>query len=151
MTRPRITIATLMALVLTIGFGFAALRNANDFWASATFNVAIIMILGASLAALARKGAARMTWAGFAAFGWAYLLLSVLPPRAVGFFGFGPIRWPDLLINSAMSYLYPYLEPRSGFGEVHDQVTHSLQLILFGLVGAVVGRLVAVKDDRPSP
>jgi hypothetical protein len=151
MRRPRVTIAALMALVLTIAFGLAALRNADDFWASATFTVAIITIVGASLGALARNGAARMTWAGFAAFGWAYLLLSVLPPRAVGVFGFGPIPWPDLLINSAMSYLYPYLVPQGGFDEVDDQVAHSLQLILFSLVGAVVGRLVAVKGDRPDP
>jgi len=148
MRRPRVTIAALMAVVLTVALGFAALRNANDFWASATFTVAIVMIVGASPGALAREGAARMTWAGFAAFGWTYLLLSVLPPRPVGVFGFRPVQWPDLLINSEMSYLYSYFEPRGGFLEVHNQVIHSLQLILFGLVGAVVGRLVAVKDDR---
>jgi hypothetical protein len=150
MTRPRLTIAQLMAIVLYLGFGFAAVRNANAFWASTTFGVAIMMILGASLGAFPRTGKARMTWAGFALFGWAYLLLGALPPRQVGLFGFGPVRWPDPLIT-AMSYLYPYLAPPSGFDHVHDQVIYSLQIILFGLVGAIVGRLVAVKDERPNP
>jgi hypothetical protein len=151
MNRLRFTIAGLMGIVLFVAVGFAALRNANAFWASGTYSVAIMMILVASLGAFARKGKARMTWAGFALFGWAYHLLSALPMRAVGVFGDEPIRWPDLPMALAMSYLYPYIEPPSGFLVEHDQVIYSLQLILFSLVGTVVGRLVAVKDDQPIP
>jgi len=40
MNRFRFTLAQLMAIVLFIGFGFAALRNANALWASATFSLA---------------------------------------------------------------------------------------------------------------
>ena len=36
MFRPRITIAGLMAIVLYVAFGFAALSNAIHFWADAT-------------------------------------------------------------------------------------------------------------------
>jgi hypothetical protein len=151
MSRLRLTIGQTMAVVAYVAFGFAALRNADAFWANATFSVAVIMTLGASLGAFPRNGKTRMTWAGFAVFGWAYLLLSVLPPRADGLFGFGPVPWPDLPMAFAMSYLYPYIQPPSGFQPEHDQVLYSLQLILFSLVGAVVGRLVAVKGDRPNP
>lgn len=151
MSRLRLTIGQSMAVVAYLAFGFAAIRNANAFWASATFSVAVIMTLGASLGSLPRKGKTRMTWAGFAVFGWAYLLLGLLPPRAEGLFGSGPVPWPELPMSFAMSYLYPYIEPPSGFQPEHDQVIYSLQLILFSLVGAVVGHLVAVKDDRPNP
>ena len=48
MTRPRLTIAQLMTVILLVGFGFAALRNADDFWASATYTLAIISILAAT-------------------------------------------------------------------------------------------------------
>ena len=149
--RPRFNVGQLMGIVLYLGLGFAALRSASDFWASATFGVAIVMVLGASLGAAARRGVARMTWAGFALFGWAYLLLSVLPPRRDNFFGFGPIPWPYPLMRSLISQVAPYIRPPSGFDYVHDQVIYSLQLILFGLVGAVVGRVVAVKDEQPNP
>jgi hypothetical protein len=44
MTRPRLTIAQSMAIVLFLGFGFAALRNADAFWASVTFSLAIISV-----------------------------------------------------------------------------------------------------------
>ena len=40
MSRLRFTIAQAMALVIFVGFGFAALRNAEEFWASATYTVA---------------------------------------------------------------------------------------------------------------
>jgi hypothetical protein len=55
MTRLHFTLAQLMAIVLYLGFGFAALRNADDFWASATFTVAIISISTALVGAIARK------------------------------------------------------------------------------------------------
>ena len=82
MTRPRLTIAQLMTLILFVGLGFAALRNANPYWASGTLTLAIISILVALLGAFARTGKARMTWTGFAIFGWAYLLIDLLPARS---------------------------------------------------------------------
>ena len=83
MTRPRLTIAQLMTLILLVGFGFAALRNANEFWASATYTIAIISILAALLFALANNGKARMISVGFAVFGWAYLLIDLVPDRSI--------------------------------------------------------------------
>ena len=44
MSRPRFTIAQSMAFVIYVAFGFAALRNANALWASATFKLAVIMV-----------------------------------------------------------------------------------------------------------
>jgi hypothetical protein len=41
MTRLRLTIAQLMTFIFFVGFGFAALRNANQLWASATFREAV--------------------------------------------------------------------------------------------------------------
>jgi hypothetical protein len=69
MRRLRFTIAQLMAIVIFIGFGFAALRNADEFSASATYTRAITLITAAPIGAFARKGKARATWASFGAFG----------------------------------------------------------------------------------
>ncbi len=154
MTRPRLTIGQLMTLILLIGFGFAALRNANEFWASAMHTLAIISILAALLFAFPRTGKARMPWAGFAVFGWAYLLIDLLPDRSLGSLGGGPIPWPSLVIELGTAILQPYIHPLAP--GTHDwveyeQVSHSLGIILFGLVGAVIGRIVAPRDDRPNP
>jgi hypothetical protein len=51
MTRLRFNLAQLMAVVFCLGFGFAALRSADDFWASVTYTVAIIMIAAAPVGA----------------------------------------------------------------------------------------------------
>jgi hypothetical protein len=67
MTRLRFTLAQLLAILLYLGFGFAALRNADEFWASAAYTLAIILIAAALVGALARKGGARTTWIGFGA------------------------------------------------------------------------------------
>jgi hypothetical protein len=154
MTRSRFTIAQLMTLILVVGVGFAALRNANQLWASATYTIAIISILAALLFAFANKGTARMTSAGFAVFGWAYLFIDLLPDRSVGSLGAGPIQWPLLMIESGAAHLQPYihpLNPATNDWVQYEQVSHSFGIILFGLVGAVIGRLVAPRDDQPNP
>ena len=72
MTRLRFTLAQLMAAVIFIGLGFAALRSASLLWASAVFTLTVAVLSAAILGAMARRGRARMTWAGFALFGWIY-------------------------------------------------------------------------------
>jgi hypothetical protein len=148
MTRLRFTLAQLMATVLFIGFAFAALRNADAFWAKATYTLALVMISAAPLTALTRKGRARVAWAGFAVFGWTRLLVGALPHFRDFVFGFGPITSPGSLAELAYEYLLGYLAPSRGLGPEDAQVFCSLETILFGLAGAVLGSLLAVKDER---
>ena len=44
----------------------------------------------------------------------------------------------------------PYLSTPLGIAIEHMQTYYSLEIILFGLVGAVLGPLLAVKDERPN-
>jgi hypothetical protein len=161
MTRLRLTLAQLMGIVLYLGFGFAALRNADEFWGSASYTLAITLLAGSLVGALARSGRARTPWVGFTVFGWTYLFIVHLPawePGAGGL-GFGPIWKPPLLIEWATARLQPYLRPlppRMGGGAAgnslmhYEQVSQSLDIILSGLVGAVLGRLLAAQDERPD-
>ena len=159
MTRLRISLAQSMAIVLYLGFGFAALRNASEFWASATYTLAIVLIAAALVGAFARSGRARTPWVGFAVFGWTYLLIVHLPEWGFGGLGFGPIRKPHLLIELGTARLQPFIKPSDpgGLGGYrinlmhYEQVSQSLGIILFGLVGAVLGRLLAWKGERPNP
>src|SRR3954452_9635550 len=73
MTRPRFSLAQSMAIVLLIGVGIAALQSASVLWASAVFTLTVAVLSAAILGAMARRGRTRITWAGFALFGWIYL------------------------------------------------------------------------------
>jgi hypothetical protein len=137
-----------MAFVIFIGFGFAALRNANEIWASATFTLAFFMITMAPLGALVRRGTARMAWSGFGIFGWARLLIDAFPHPDFTLFGAMPS--PGLLTDRVFDYLLRYLSTPGGLDNYPAQVCHSLQIILFGLLGTVLGRLMALNDERPS-
>src|SRR4051794_21182994 len=96
MTRLRLTLAQLMAVVLCVGLVLAALRNAEAILASAIYTLAFLALSVAPLNALARKGRTRMAWAGFAVFGWARLSVN-------------QIQLPPLLTEWGCAYFLPYL------------------------------------------
>jgi len=148
MHRLRFTLAQLMAVIIFIGFGFAAIRNANEIWASATYTLAVLMVSLATLGALARKGRARVMWAGFALFGWVRGLVGVLP--SIHTYQIGPIPAPELLTNRGFDFLREYLAMPRGVVWVPFQLGYSLDIILFGLIGCVAGRLLAAKDEPQS-
>jgi hypothetical protein len=149
MRRFRFTLAQLMAIVLVIGFGFAALRNANALWASATFSLAILTVSVAIAGACSRKEGARMPWAGFAVAGGLYLM-SWLSSSSTN----GPLYGtPDPLLYRLLYMLRPYINPETSSGSsyiAYTHISHSLETVLFGCIGAILGRLLAVKDDRPK-
>jgi hypothetical protein len=180
MIRYRFTIAQLMAIVFFIGLGFAALRSASHLRASAVFTLTVAVLSAAILGAMARRGRARMTWAGFALFGWIYLGTTFgpwadgngvkAPPyvtrwvldytaawlrdpnlRDTGVEGevlFSP--YPTWGIGAGMSGGRPPLVPPRDFRAFH-RIGHCLAAIMFGLVGAVSGRLLAKRDEQPNP
>jgi hypothetical protein len=159
MTRYRFTLAQLMAIVLYVGVGFAALRNADEFWASAAYTLAIILIAVALVGALTRSGKARTPWVGFAVLGWTYLLTIHLDWSIDSLDHFARTPKPPLLIEWGTARLQPYIKPLPlvivGGGpslilRPYEQVSQSLGIILFGLVGAALGRLIAGKDERPN-
>src|SRR6516165_9214735 len=105
MNRLRLTIANLMIVVLYVGLGFAALRNADEFWASATFTLAILAVSVAVVVAVARKGRARLTWLGFAVFGWASLLIWLSTSETIDHSMNGP---PVPVMTWGLRSLIPY-------------------------------------------
>ena len=152
MNRLRLTIANLMIVVLYVGLGFAALRNANEFWASATFTLAILAVSTAVVVAGARKGRARMTWLGFAVFGGASLLIWLSTCQTIDFSMNAP---PLPVMTWGLRSLIPHINPTVPMGSITWmrclQVCHSLEVILVGFVGAILGRFVAAQDERPDP
>lgn len=131
MSRFRFTLAQLMGVVIFIAFGFGALRHANDNWASASFGLAILTVSVALVGACYRKEGARVPWLGFATAGG----LSLLTWRGSP----GPL----------LLALQPYVNPQAQL-DAYRQISHSLDVILLGCLGAIIGRFLAPKDDRPD-
>jgi hypothetical protein len=84
MRRLRVPIAAVMLSILLIAVGLAALRDPSELWASALFTATILALLVSILGTVARRGAARMAFLGFALFGTSYLVLA-----------FGPWPWTN--------------------------------------------------------
>ena len=180
MTRLRFTLAQLMATVIFIGLGFAALRSASRLGASAVFTLTVAVLSAAILGAMARRGRARMTWAGFALFGWIYLG-TTFGPWADG----NGVTAPPYVTRWVLDYTAAWLRdpdlrghrcggrgavltvpdvghrrgderreaapvPPRDFRAFH-RIGHCLAAIMFGLLGAVLGRFIATEDDRPHP
>ncbi len=79
MTRPRVSIAGLMAVVLFCGIGIAAVRSASPLWAGVVVTATLGVMASAILGAIFRQGERRAFWVGFALFGWGYLTLAFGP------------------------------------------------------------------------
>ena len=82
MRRLKITIGGLMALIVAIAAGFAALHQQTRLWASIWFSATFISLTIAMLGALFRRGSARAFRTGFALCGGLYLILSLEIGRA---------------------------------------------------------------------
>jgi hypothetical protein len=96
----RVSVAGLMGVVLFCGAGFAALCAPSRLLASAMFS-AVLVILGL-VTALSRRGRGgpRPFWRGFAACGWAYLLVTCGP-------WFRTEVGPYLITTAVLDVAYP--------------------------------------------
>ncbi len=78
MNRYRLTIALLMAVMIPVALGLVALREATQFWVDIVFNLVVASLLLATYKAKCSRGTAGAYWTGFAAFGWAHLVLGLI-------------------------------------------------------------------------
>jgi hypothetical protein len=168
--RVRVTILVLMVIIGLVAVGLAALRNASTLWASSLFTLTVALSSAAILGSIACRGRARMTWAGFAVFGWVYLGIAFGAASASN--GCTP---PPLLTKALLDLIQhdafggviqaidtgspgegfdPTMQPAAGMvvDLVHvRRIGHTLGAILFGLTGSALGRIFTAKDDRSGP
>ena len=173
----RISIGGVLGFVAVFAIGLAALANATDFWAGATF-ILMIGMLFASVLGLFLRGWRNGSWLGFALFGWGYLLLGIVP--ALGPYAhqrqfsddasswifskskLPPVSPPQVLITKARRQVVPEVldyenakrqfQHRSANAEL---IGHWLSTLLFAGVGAVLGVFLApgrrANDAAPPP
>src|SRR5262245_46171736 len=103
MSRPRISLAGLMALVLFVAVGIAALRNSSEMWAGVMLLATLGMLASSILGIVYRTDGRRAWWLGFALFGWGYFALAYLPG----------VR-PKLPTTGLLAYTHTKLIPAPG-------------------------------------
>ena len=146
MDRLRLTVASLMATVLYFALGFAALRSGSTRWASALSTLAVLIIATATLSAIANRDRARFVRAGFAIFGWSYLLLGF--PVDPGAYEPRPLSFAPV----PMEYLYSYVVPNPLSTETQRSfiwTCHAILALSFGLLGGVLGYFVGDRSNEP--
>jgi hypothetical protein len=74
-----ISLAGLMVLVIIVGIGIAALRDATETWAGIVLLLTLGLLAVSILGVLYRNGGRRAWWVGFALFGWGFAALTLAP------------------------------------------------------------------------
>jgi hypothetical protein len=136
-----------MAVMIPLSLGLAALQGATQFWVNIVINLVVAALLAATYLAQRHQGAAGARWAGFAAFGWAHLVLGLIGMPWGQHYGVSP----DLVTQEVAARLLSPLEPvtppaafkmwTAGF-----LIVHCIASLLFGLLGATVFGLFASRD-----
>jgi hypothetical protein len=142
----RFSIAGLMAVVVAMALGFAALRTASATTLGITL-LATRAILGiAIIGAICRRGAERAFWLGFAVCGWIYIRCSLEP--------YPP--WPELPTQALLEALGRVMGipidniPTLGAGPSRDdplkrsflKIGHCLWALLFAGLGGSLARFL---------
>jgi hypothetical protein len=150
MRRFRFGIGHLLVVILYFGIGFAALKNASPFWASLTFSLSLLAVSVALAMALTSRGKSRPSWAGFAAAGWACTIIWLATPGTTGFVN-GP---PPMLLTHVLETYIDSMNPQAAQGGRpfvdYTYVVHSLEIMLFGLVGAILSGWASVVRERTA-
>jgi hypothetical protein len=110
----RFSLAALLLFVLFAAVGCAALVNGGELWRQAMVTATVVLLLTATLAAVVWQGERRTAAAGFAVFGWAYLVLTFVSALQLR---------SDLLTDKAVASLYPMMHgTNQTAGEWRDMV-----------------------------
>jgi hypothetical protein len=115
MSRPRVSIAFLMIVVVLLAIGIAALRYPTQLWAAALLSLTLGLLLTSCLGIAVCRGQRQASWTGFATFGGSYLVLCFAPwfDTAVG---------PGLLTTAILDMLYPKVALQPGLADLRQKI-----------------------------
>ena len=128
MHRVRFSLASLIALIVIVAVGCAALRNPSYLVASALLMVTMVILLLGIVGVVYSTGQGRAFLLGFVLFGWAHLLL-----RAIPFETFG-----RSLFDYALWRITPEVDWHSPGREGliwGDGIQHLLATLVFAILG----------------
>jgi hypothetical protein len=151
MGKRRSTIGGLMAVVLVLAIGLAALRNPSVLWVGTIFLATRVILALGAIGVVLRKHAERAWWLGFSVFGWGYLVLLTPSPTTM--------TSMQLPTWSLLAALRPALGPS---GELMAQpnpgvrlslgyfeIGHDLLALLAAFLGALLVRAIFASPAGP--
>jgi hypothetical protein len=106
MSRPRFSIAGLLALVFFVAVAVAAIRAATELWDSVLYTALGALLLTSVLLALHRAEQKRAFWLGFAVFGWAYLAASMVPQVEARLLTSSALAYVDSKVATRPTYMW---------------------------------------------
>ena len=165
----RFSLASALWIVVLIALGFAALRDASNFWFGATFVVTLGLLCASGLGAVIELASGGSWWLGFALFGWAYLVAGSIST----FEGTArvPSRWAAQQVFVTSNGNPPSNSPRAQPGRFSPQdysnrlgnirqIGHWIFVLIFARAGATAScvftkglpwRRRPASDPVPSP
>ena len=148
MGRVRISIAGFMAIMTPVALGLVALREASQLWVNIVFNLVVAFLLLATYKPRCTRGTAGAWWTGFAAFGWAHLVLGLIGMPWGQHYGVSP----TLLTLEVVEWIWVYLDTDTSAAAVQGLmarflVLHSILSLLLGLIGAVTFAFFAGRGE----
>jgi hypothetical protein len=146
MPRFHLSIASVMAVMIPIALGLAALQSATQLWVNIVFNVVVAVLLIATYKAKCSQGIAGAWWVGFAAFGWAHLVLGLVGMPWGQHYGVQP----EVVTGEITSRVVALLEPDTSAAVLQRAmaralVVHCVVCLLHSLIGATVFSLFAAR------
>jgi hypothetical protein len=141
MRKVRFTIGGIMAVVLVLAVGFAALKSANGVWAGVILMMTYGALSLAIVAVLCCRDVQRVWWIGFAVFGWGYIRsasgwlspfpLGNLPTVAL-------LDWLSAQLGVVHEPDFQHMMNSENVGFI--QISNCLWAMLFGILGGVLAR-----------
>ena len=146
MARFRLSIGTLMVVMIPFAIGLAAFQSATQLWVNLVFNLVVAVLLMALYKAKCSQGIDGAWWAGFASFGWCHLVLGLLGNSFSQHYGVQPelvtaeITWRvlDLLESDTSVAALQRVIARA-------LVIHCVMSLLIALLGATIFRYFAAR------
>jgi hypothetical protein len=139
MARFRLSIATLMVVMIPFAIGLAAFQSATQLWVNLVFNLVVVVLLVATYQAKSSQGIDGAWWAGFASLGWCHLVLGLLGNSFAQHYEVQP-----LLLTAEITWrVLDLLEPDSSAAALQrviarTLVVHCVVSLLIALLGATV-------------
>jgi hypothetical protein len=147
----RMKISGLMAVVLVVAVGLAALRSGSAIWAGACFLLTCGVLALAAVGSVFDTRGTRAWWLGIAIFGCGYLVLAFSYPP---FLEDAPFLPADSLLRFAMPYVGPgpsWLPGAHGLADnPYLQTGHCLLGLLAGTLGGVLAHALSVRMRFPQ-
>jgi len=106
----RFTLRQFFIGIALIALSCVALRGASSWWVSAMLGLTLFVLTASLLLVAYRRGAERAYWAGFATFGWVYVLLLILGWSISA----SPLRTSGLFTDKLSRVSYDWLYSSSG-------------------------------------